>query len=145
MTNKITPNYSKTITCEQCNFKCFNKQDYTRHLSTRKHQILTNPNDKTPKVYMCDCGKSYKHASSLCGHKKKCNYKQEQTPKVDIQKEDNKDNMIDLLLENQKDMLMEKKEMKDMFIMFLKNQMESQSTQMENQNNIDSIKKVKQK
>jgi len=127
MTNKITPNYSKTITCEQCNFKCFNKQDYTRHLSTRKHQILTNPNDKTPKVYMCDCGKSYKHASSLCGHKKKCNYKQEQTPKVDIQKEDNKDNIINLLLKNQKDMLIEKAEMKEMFVMFFKSQLESQS------------------
>jgi len=129
MTNKITPNYSKTITCEQCNFKCFNKQDYTRHLSTRKHQILTNPNDKTPKVYMCDCGKSYKHASSLCGHKKKCNYKQEQTPKVDIQKEDiqkedipkedNKDNIINLLVTDNK-------EMRDMFLMFIKNHSESQ-------------------
>jgi len=80
MTNE---KYSKKLlkfSCEICNFKCSNKQDYTRHLSTGKHEILTNPNEKTPKnskAYMCSCGKSYKHSSSLCGHKKKCNYNKE--------------------------------------------------------------------
>jgi len=93
-TNEMTnEKYSKKLlkfSCEICNFKCSNKQDYTRHLSTGKHEILTNPNKKTPKTstklqrtpkkskaFMCSCGKSYKHSSSLCGHKNKCNYIEE--------------------------------------------------------------------
>jgi hypothetical protein len=32
-----------------------------------------NPNEKMPeKNYHCDCGKYYKHMSSLCNHKKRC-------------------------------------------------------------------------
>ena len=63
--------------CESCNFSTVNKKDFSRHLATDKHKILTNPNLKVPKnpyVY-CTCGKSYKHSSSLCAHKKKCNLK----------------------------------------------------------------------
>jgi len=139
MPNKKMPKNAEKYICEICDFKCSKSSNYNKHLSTRKHIILTNPNDKTPKVYMCDCGKSYKHASSLCGHKKKCYFQQEHTLKEDTQKVDNKDNLIDLLLENQKEMLVEKAEMKNMFIMFLKNQMDSQSTQMEYQNNTNKM------
>ena len=81
--------------------------------------------------YKCICGKQYNHRASLFNHKKKCNYKKQEqqalTPKEDIQKEDNKDNIINLLLKNQKDMLIEKAEMKEMFVMFFKSQLESQS------------------
>jgi hypothetical protein len=70
--NNIT---SKKYQCEKCNFKCSNKQDYTRHILTPKHNRLTNPNEtlqKTPNIYICNCGKKYKHRSSLCKHKKNC-------------------------------------------------------------------------
>ena len=142
MTYNNSPKVANKFYCEQCDYGCCKKSDYNKHLYTRKHKLLTNTYTEVPKnpnEYVCGCGKSYKHRQSLYSHKTKCNYKQEQTPKVDTQKEDSKDNMIDLLLENQKDMLMEKKEMKDMFIMFLKNQMESQSTQVENQNNTNKM------
>ena len=142
----LMPKNAEKFICEKCDFKCSKLSNYNIHIKSKKHNTtITTTITTTIQQYECICGKQYNHRASLFNHKKKCNYKQEQTPKVDTQKEDSKDNMIDLLLENQKDMLMEKKEMKDMFIMFLKNQMESQSTQMENQNNIDSIKKVKQK
>jgi hypothetical protein len=41
---------------------------------TAKHQILTNPNKKVrhDTFNICDCGKAYKHLSSLCAHKKLC-------------------------------------------------------------------------
>ena len=59
--------------CDICSFKCGNKQDYTRHILTRKHKLLTNPNIKMPlRTYICDCGKEYKHMSSLCNHKRTC-------------------------------------------------------------------------
>ena len=67
--------------CENCDFKCFRKHDYERHLLTRKHQILTNTLTNTytesvksveDKKYVCDCGSEYKHRQSLYHHRKKC-------------------------------------------------------------------------
>jgi hypothetical protein len=72
-----TPKNPKKYSCETCDFKCSNKKDYNRHILTAKHQILTNPNEKTSKntkAIMCSCGKVYKHTSTLCAHKKKCTY-----------------------------------------------------------------------
>jgi hypothetical protein len=80
MTNEKNSKKLKEFNCENCNFTCCNKQDYTRHILTAKHKILTNPNEKTlknSKAYICACGKEYKHASSLSGHKKKCNYEED--------------------------------------------------------------------
>ena len=53
------------------------ESNYNTHILTRKHKILTNPNARltknaAEKSYQCECGKSYKHMSSLCNHKKKC-------------------------------------------------------------------------
>jgi len=64
---------AKIFACNLCNVICSKNSDWQRHISTNKHKILTNPNAKTPeKIYMCNCGKKYKHMSSLCHHKKKC-------------------------------------------------------------------------
>jgi hypothetical protein len=64
--------------CEKCNFITKDKHDYKRHLMTQKHAnniiLLNNNNNKELiKNYLCDCGKRYKHMTSLCFHKKKCN------------------------------------------------------------------------
>lgn len=77
MTNKKNPKKPIEYFCSECDFKCSNKKDYNRHTMTAKHKILTNPNEKTPKtpkLFICACGKEYKHASSLCSHKRSCNY-----------------------------------------------------------------------
>ena len=80
MSYKKNSNKLPKFSCEKCNFSCSKNQDYQRHLLTRKHKLLTTTNEKTSKnfkVYICGCGKEYKHASSLSGHKKKCNFKKE--------------------------------------------------------------------
>lgn len=67
--------------CNFCAFTTCNKKDYNRHLETRKHKKNENatdlgyftPDDK--KVFKCNCGKNYKHRSSLYKHKKTCNIK----------------------------------------------------------------------
>ena len=74
-----TPKNSKKLICETCDFKCSNKQDYNRHLSTRKHKMLTDVDinvdnlvPKNAKAFTCECGKEYKYRQSLSVHKKKC-------------------------------------------------------------------------
>jgi hypothetical protein len=67
---------AKKFICELCDFKCSKQSNYIKHTDTRKHKILTNPNEIMPKVniktFTCTCGKKYSHSSSLCAHKKKC-------------------------------------------------------------------------
>ncbi len=72
--NEKNPKKPQYFFCKNCDFVTCNKKDYTRHRSTDKHKILTNPNIITPKnpTFICNCGKSYKHSSSLSAHKKKC-------------------------------------------------------------------------
>ena len=76
------PNLPKTpkIICETCDFITNNKKDYMRHTMTVKHQIangllIENPKKKQNKcdIYTCECGKQYKHGSSLCKHRNTCN------------------------------------------------------------------------
>ena len=68
-----------TFSCENCDFTCIRKSQYTRHLSTGKHEILTNTDSKSSKkfhTYTCSCGKSYKYRQSLYSHKKKCKFEE---------------------------------------------------------------------
>ena len=78
-TNEKTPKNAEEFKCVFCDFVCFKKSEYTRHLNTRKHKIRSSTNEKCqktpetePRVYTCECGKSYSHASSLWNHKKRC-------------------------------------------------------------------------
>ena len=67
---------SEKYYCKICDYSTSRKSQYNRHLMTAKHKILTNPNKKSSaaqQVFACDCGKIYKHLSSLCAHRKTCN------------------------------------------------------------------------
>jgi hypothetical protein len=73
----ITSITSDIFVCETCDFKCFKKGDYKRHLMTRKHnnvdKMLTyNEESIQKKHHTCLCGKEYRHRQSLSIHKKKC-------------------------------------------------------------------------
>jgi len=76
MITNFTPKNAESFECIKCDFKCCKKSDWTRHVSTRKHKMITNDNKKTPKnndyIYSCDCGKKYKHSSGLSRHRLKC-------------------------------------------------------------------------
>ena len=58
--------------CKKCNFITSKKSNWIIHLNTIKHNRLQNPTMDNAKMYNCDCGKKYKHSSSLYAHKKKC-------------------------------------------------------------------------
>jgi hypothetical protein len=79
MATTNTPKTPKIFQCIKCNFKCFNKKDYNRHLQTAKHNFQQNQREKPKKTpsncdFTCACGKKYKERSGLWRHKKKCNH-----------------------------------------------------------------------
>ena len=76
-TNEKVPKSSDKFSCPHCDYTSIRKSQYDRHLLTLKHELLTNTNKKVQKVqddksFHCECGSSYKFASSLCFHKKTC-------------------------------------------------------------------------
>jgi hypothetical protein len=96
--NKKTPKNAKELKCENCDFVCFKKSEWDRHITTRKHENLTNPNylgsAPNKKDFKCsNCDKIYKHLSTLSSHKKKCI---ENNKNIKIQKED-----IDISITNE--------------------------------------------
>ena len=140
MTNIENPKNPKNFECIHCNYMTSSKKDYDKHLLTRKHKIRTNTNNdegeipKIPprkKVYSCNCGKQFKHASSLWNHKQKCIPKQESVD--DEQEPPTKPTdsamIIELLKQNQEFkqlMLDQSRQMQEM-------QLDIQDTQQENQ------------
>jgi len=76
----MTTNPPKTphvFVCITCDFKCSNKKDYNRHLSTAKHNKMTNSNINTglaSNKFSCGCGNEYKYRQGLHLHKKKCTH-----------------------------------------------------------------------
>ena len=76
MTNSDAKNAKRIseFSCDYCDYKCCNRADYNRHLTTRKHEIMTSSDAKNAeKQYCCPkCNKSYKHRQGLFTHKKTC-------------------------------------------------------------------------
>lgn len=93
--------------CEDCNYSTCKKNDYNKHLATRKHKIVTNSynleTNLAEKCYECECGKSYKHRQNLYTHKKKCGYKK-------LEKKEKEENEKNKLLE------MDKVDYKELFL-----------------------------
>jgi hypothetical protein len=69
----VNEDTKKPLECKDCNYVCFTKYKLDRHLSTPKHKKKVDESTPIKKVYQCVCGKTYKHASSLCKHSHTCN------------------------------------------------------------------------
>ena len=108
MTKNFTQKCEKKFYCIFCDFGSNNKADYNLHILTNKHKRLkmtknTNKNSQNlanlaNNMFICECGKVYKHQSSLCKHRLKCEFKKE-----DINCEENKDDMKGLIVKIMKD------------------------------------------
>jgi hypothetical protein len=84
--NAKTPKNAEEFYCSLCNFKCCKLSDWKRHLLTLKHKNLMAPNaslTKKTREFKCECGKIYRHSSSLCNHKKNCKFNKN---KLDVDK-----------------------------------------------------------
>jgi len=77
MTDEKSSKNEKIFSCKKCNYFTSRKSQYDRHLLTAKHKNLHNTDEKVPlepKLFICICGKSYKHRQSLYTHQSKCTY-----------------------------------------------------------------------
>lgn len=85
-----TQKNSLKYTCTKCSFNTVNKNDYMRHLSTRKHNLSVDGNGMetkklistqiTQNIYNCPyCSRSYNARSGLWKHNRICNEKKDET------------------------------------------------------------------
>ena len=77
--NEKTEKKRENYICENCDFICSYKSDFSRHCSTRKHKDVTNVTNVISNI-KCDhkckqCGKIYESRMGLWRHSKKCTSK----------------------------------------------------------------------
>ena len=88
MDNQKNTEKTPSFLCIFCDFKCFRKAEYIRHLETNKHKRVTESNKKTPnsesKTFVCICGKAYKYRPGLAKHKRTCVITDTHTPVLQI-------------------------------------------------------------
>jgi hypothetical protein len=124
MTDNFTPKNATSFYCQSCDFKCCKNSDWKRHLTTRKHiatdNILTNAAKSGAEgvnMFMCECGKSYKHRQSLFSHRKQCKVMKNDELTDDTQKS----NEVEEIKEFMKYLMQENSEMKGMMMEVIKN------------------------
>jgi len=105
---KIAHNYE----CDKCNYKCYTKGDYNKHIKTIKHNTTNTTKIQQQNSYTCGCGKMYNHRASLHNHKKVCKFIEDIESKEYAKTNDNnvelsggveidKETLIQMLLKNQ--------------------------------------------
>ena len=74
MVTEKSPKSLNIFTCELCDYKCFKKSEYNKHLSTYKHKANTLGDTKISiNIFTCDfCKKTYNSRNGLWKHKKSC-------------------------------------------------------------------------
>ena len=154
MPNLQNEKNAKKYICDRCNFICSKFSNYNTHLTTPKHKRLTNPTKKMPfPTYTCECGKEYKHMSSLCKHKKTCTYIDVCDTSEDIPLNeahtnaatilDNPTLIVELLKQNQefKDLILEERREFQQIIKEMAGNMGNNTVNNNNNTNINSNNK----
>lgn len=72
-TNEFRAAAYEQYECNLCDFICCKRSNWLTHLRTKKHILRStmSPPSIAP-YYICDCGKKYKHMSSLHKHRRHC-------------------------------------------------------------------------
>jgi hypothetical protein len=103
--------------CIICEYTTSRKSSYDKHLFTAKHMNTIAMQSPVAQTYMCNCGKEYKHHSSLWNHKKNCNLNNQPTTECenvdddeDTELPNNNHFILEILKQNQdfKEIILEK-------------------------------------
>jgi hypothetical protein len=75
MVTEKSPKSLKIFNCELCDYKCFKKSEYNKHLATYKHKANILGDTKISiNIFTCDfCKKTYNSRNGLWKHNKICN------------------------------------------------------------------------
>ena len=73
-TTDAPPKLSPKFICEKCDYKCYKKGDFNKHLKSIKHNTTNTTQIQQENTYNCECGKSYNHRASLYNHKRVCKH-----------------------------------------------------------------------
>jgi hypothetical protein len=111
MITKESLNSQEEFICEKCEYKCFRKSDFNKHLTTSKHKNNDGQLHKTLSKYICSCGKEYSYRQGLYLHKKKC----KEPNKLDTESTD-KDQLILMLIKQNSELIKETTSFKNMII-----------------------------
>ena len=107
---KLKKNLNRFV-CGTCDFKCYMKCDWDRHVTRPKHLKAVNGNDleikKLKKTYFCDCGKLFLSNSGLWKHKKGCNNLEEIKNICDEKNDEASDKDLIMMLVKQNTELLE--------------------------------------
>jgi len=102
-TKKLKKNLPRFF-CKNCDFECYMKCDWDRHILRPKHQKNVQGNEmetkNLKKTYNCDCGRPFNTNSGLWKHKKICNIE-------DIQSNENDDKELIMMLVKQNSEMLE--------------------------------------
>ena len=80
ITTKKLQKVAHEFFCEKCDYGCSKKSSFDKHLLTKKHN--TTISDKILQHgFTCECGKEYKHRTSLYHHKRICEKVAKNVPK----------------------------------------------------------------
>ena len=87
-TKKLKKNLPRFF-CKVCDFECYMKCDWDRHILRPKHLFSVEGNaideKKLKKTYNCDCGKIFNSNSGLWKHKKKCSEENKPETESEVQ------------------------------------------------------------
>ena len=146
MLTKFRPKSSDIFVCTHCDYSTSRQSQFDRHVLTAKHQALTKcqhlSTKKVPKSsageYVCECGKVYKERSGLWRHKKKCPGSKTVSEMPDKELvimliNDNKE-LRNMLVEQTREHLREKDDIKHMMMEVLKNGVQNHTTTITNTN-----------
>jgi hypothetical protein len=102
MVSKNSQKFSGKFYCEKCDYTSSRKNDYNKHLQSKKHNDNNDNIDDNKKFsYNCDCGKKYNFLSGLSRHKKLCNGNKKEALIISDNKDEMKDLVFKLINENQ--------------------------------------------
>ncbi len=77
--NNLYQKINGLFECTKCEYTTSKNSEWKKHLLTIKHNNNNKNNKDISNNFLCECGKKYKHLSTLSSHKKICDINNKET------------------------------------------------------------------